>query len=419
MRAQFAEQQIIASCLVYEERMLQVLESLDDSDFSGREREHFTAIKAAYEKYGFEGMGDNAGIEIQDFSNYMDIAIKHIDENISKVKEMTSRRKLQNVVTELMVEIREGDPQEGALKAIEEISNIVNESSTSKEQTMSEVMQDAVKVIDRVRAGESFGLRSGLDIDKKIGGFQNGQFYLIAARPSMGKTALALQIAASMSKEVPGAFLSLETTNSNIGMRHIVREAMIDAETLREGKINDDEYQKILDYAGRLSELNLITDDTMDVTAGGIFTKANYLKRKYGIGFLMVDYVQLMQAKAESRERQIAEVSMACRAASKQLDIPIIGLAQLSRKPEERTNKEPMLSDLRESGQLEQDAFCVMFLYRPEYYGVQTYEDGSSTEGICEAIIAKNKDGATGKMKLQFDKRHMKFNNLVHDPTPF
>ena len=419
MRAQFAEQQIIASCLVYEERMLQVLESLDESDFAGREREHFTAIKASYEKYGFEGMGDNAGIEIQDFSNYMDIAIKHIDENISKVKEMTSRRRLQNVVSELTVEIREGDPQEGALKAIEEISNIVNESSTSKEQTMSEVMQDAVKVIDRVRAGESFGLRTGLDIDKKIGGFQNGQFYLIAARPSMGKTALALQIAASMSKEVPGAFLSLETTNSNIGMRHIVREAMIDAETLREGKINDDEYQKILDYAGRLSELNLITDDTMDVTAGGIFTKANYLKRKYGIGFLMVDYVQLMQAKAESRERQIAEVSMACRAASKQLDIPIIGLAQLSRKPEERTNKEPMLSDLRESGQLEQDAFCVMFLYRPEYYGVTTYEDGSSTEGICEAIIAKNKDGATGKMKLQFDKRHMKFNNLVHDPTPF
>jgi len=418
MRLLQAETEIIGSILADEKLLVQVMENLKDSDFGGQERDAFVGIKDAYEKYGFNGIWENAGFRSDDIVQYVRYGISSLDENIRVVKEMSVRRDILTIISKLSIDIREGaDPASTALEAVNAISDLINSSSTKRELTMSEVMMEAVSTIEALRNGDAdWGMRTGLAIDAKIGGFQNGLFYIIAARPSMGKTAFALQVAATLAKQTPGAFLSLETTNRNIGFRHIIREAMIDGESLREGNISEEQFAVIMEKASELSNLSLITDDTTDVSAGGIYAKANYFKRKHNIGFLFIDYVQLMKSDKNNREQQIADVSRACALTAKELDIPVIGLAQLSRQNEQRSDRRPLLSDLRESGQLEQDAYCVVFLHRPEYYSSEPYPDGSSTANICECIVAKNKDGPTGIQKMHFNKKHMRFENLPTNP---
>ena len=360
--------------------------------------------------------------EINDvaFQDFITLSQPSINDEIEQLIEDYNRRRLREI-SDTIYNVSPDEPyQDKTINAIHQLSDLLIGHETN-EQTMDEVMDATVEMIEKIRAGEEIGFKTGLDIDRILHGFQPGQFYILAARPSMGKTALAVQMAKTIAERVPVAFLSLETTNRSLGMRYIANHCRIPADKMQGGYINDEQMQTIRNGADDLSRLPIILDDTTDLSSEGIRAKVNHLVRKHDIKMLYVDYVQLMQSDKNSREQQVADISRSCVGVAKEFDIPVVGLAQLSRKNESRTDKRPMLSDLRESGQLEQDAFCVMFLHRPEYYGVDTMEDGTSSDGIAEIIIAKHKDGKTGIKRQYFEKENMRFENLtmnepIHEP---
>jgi len=413
------EKIIIGSCLTYEKCLAQAVKDLSKKDFQSL-APLFGAIKEFYKTgkdhediiFDVTEILKRSGVE-HDLYNYIGYGVPSINQNIENVKDASLRRSIKEISDELyQLQDKEPDIKSAVVKCIGMLSELLNGNS-KEEQNMSDVMDDTLKLIEKIRNGETLGMTCGLDIDDMLQGFQDGQFYILAARPSMGKTALAVQIAQSISLHGAVAFLSLETTNQSLGLRHLTNFAKIDGDKLRTGKITDNDFEKLKGHAQRLAELNIITDDTTDISAESLHAKVNYLKRKYDIKMLIVDYVQLLKSDKDIREQQVAEISRSCVAVAKEFKIPILGLAQLNRGVESRGgDKRPMMSDLRESGQLEQDAFCVMLLHRPEYYGIKQYPDGKSTDGIAEVIVAKHKDGKTGIKKLLFQKEFMRFENL-------
>ena len=420
------EQTIIGSCLSYEKCMAQAVQKLRKKHFVffapvWREIMEFYKKGRDHEDMLFDVKKALDG-EINDvaFQDFITLSQPSINDEIEQLIEDYNRRRLREI-SDTIYNVSPDEPyRDKTINAIHQLSDLLIGHETN-EQTMDEVMDATVEMIEKIRAGEEIGFKTGLDIDKILHGFQPGQFYILAARPSMGKTALAVQMAKTISERVPVAFLSLETTNRSLGMRYIANHCRIPADKMQGGYINDEQMQTIRNGADDLSRLPIILDDTTDLSSEGIRAKVNHLVRKHDIKMLYVDYVQLMQSDKNSREQQVADISRSCVGVAKEFDIPVVGLAQLSRKNESRTDKRPMLSDLRESGQLEQDAFCVMFLHRPEYYGVDTMEDGTSSDGIAEIIIAKHKDGKTGIKRHYFEKENMRFENLtmnepIHEP---
>lgn len=239
----------------------------------------------------------------------------------------------------------------------------------------------------------------------------------------MGKTALALEIMRRMARNnLPSGIISLETSHTNLGYRLLSQTSGIPAHQILNAQLSQNELDKLMKAASQLSELGIVIDDSVGLSVTKLRAKARQMKQKHNISALFIDYVQLLQAEGYNRENQVANISRACKAVAKELDIPVIALAQLSRDLEKRGgDKRPIMSDLRESGQLEQDADVIMFLHRPEYYGVATDALGNSTEGICEVIVAKNKEGKTGVKNLEFDKERMMFSNLdpiMHKAKP-
>lgn len=416
MRAEYAEKTLIGSALMYEECAMKIME-LSPEHFAGSEREDFEEIKRAYEKHGHESLVINAeAISGRSYIDKLDNGVKAIDEYMDVVKQMAVRRQVFNIASRLTKDSKEGsEPEVDAMKAVQELSEILNKGTTTREQTNKELLDETLDMIENIQRGEIYGFETGMDIDAVLGRFQKGLFYVIGARPSMGKTAFAVQIAMEVAKMHYVAFLSLETTNRQIGLRQVIQSALVDSDQIRNGQLNDRQMDAIKEKAKELSELKMVVDDTTDITAGGLYSKINYMKKKYDIQMLFVDYLQLMKSHGQSREQEIANVSRVCVNIAKELDICVVGLAQLSRKNEERANKRPMLSDLRESGQLEQDAYAVMFIHRPEYYGITTDENGNSTYGLAEISIAKNKDGQTGIVPMIFDKQFMTFRNMSED----
>lgn len=294
---------------------------------------------------------------------------------------------------------------------------------SDKQDTLSKISDslfDVFKKIMEVREGDKkLGLTTDLDFEKYLGGFENGKLYIVAARPAMGKSAFALEIIKRLAKlGVPVGMMSLEMSNTSLAMRLLTSDVQIDAGDLRQGKISDDQVEQIQATCESLSQLPIYFDDNSYVTAQSLRARASFFKQKYGIGMLVIDYLQLMTGDNDSRERDIAEISRMCKIIAKELDIPVLALAQLNRGVEARDDKRPRLSDLRESGAIEQDADAVMFLYRPEYYGIEYYPDsedsiirGTSTKNICEVIIQKNRDGETGIVRQVFIPNLMVFKN--------
>jgi len=260
------------------------------------------------------------------------------------------------------------------------------------------------------------GVTSGFpEIDALTGGFQKSDLIIIAGRPGMGKTAFALSIArnAAVRDQVPVAIFSLEMSLEQIALRLISMEANVDMHALRTGRLSADQWQRIAGFVGRISEAPIFIDDTPALSTLELRAKARRLKAEHNIGLIIVDYLQLMQPpKAESREREISMISRALKSLAKELEIPVIALSQLRRAVEERGDKRPFLSDLRESGSLEQDADVVIFVHRPEYYGITVYEDGTPTEGTAEIIISKQRNGPLGTIRLSFLKHSTKFAQL-------
>jgi replicative DNA helicase len=288
--------------------------------------------------------------------------------------------------------------------------------------SMDRAVRDALEYIEAIHSNtkQKFSVPTGFyELDELLGGFQKSDLIIIAARPSMGKTALALTLArnATVDHKVPVGIFSLEMATMQLIIRMLCAEGRLNAHLVRTGKLPMEEGVKLSKNAHRLIESPLYIDDTPAQTVLEIRAKARRLKAEKNIGMIIIDYLQLMQgpSNSESREREISHISRSLKSLAKELNIPVIALAQLNRAVETRTDKRPQLSDLRESGSIEQDADVVLFLNRPEYYGIKTFSDDStSTDGVAEVIIGKQRNGPTGDIRLAFIKEYARFENLAH-----
>ncbi|MBK9248789.1 MAG: replicative DNA helicase [Ignavibacteria bacterium] len=260
------------------------------------------------------------------------------------------------------------------------------------------------------------GVPSGfVRLDEMLGGFQNSDLIILAARPSMGKTALALSIARNVAVEYDKAvgIFSIEMASTQLMMRLLSAESRINAHEIRSNRISHAMMPKLVETIGRLAELKIFIDDSPALTIMEIRAKCRRMRAEHDVKMVIIDYLQLIHApKAESREREISIISRSLKQIAKELNIPVIALAQLNRSVESRGDKTPMLSDLRESGSLEQDADVVMFVNRPEHNSIPVYEDGSPTEGTAEIIIGKHRNGPVGKVRLAYLKNFARFENL-------
>ena len=251
------------------------------------------------------------------------------------------------------------------------------------------------------------------DFDYRTAGLHNSDLILVAARPAMGKSAFALNIAsyAATRASVPVAIFSLEMSKEQMVNRILCSEAMVDSNKVRTGKIDDDDWQKLAETSGILSESKIFIDDTPGISITEIRAKCRKLKLEHNIGLVVIDYLQLVQGSGRraigSREQEIAEISRSLKILAKEINVPVIALSQLSRAPEQRPDHRPMLSDLRESGSIEQDADIVTFLYRDDYYN-----EDSEKKNIAEVIIAKHRSGSTGTVELLWLGNYTKFANI-------
>lgn len=253
------------------------------------------------------------------------------------------------------------------------------------------------------------------DLDNITAGLHNSDLIIVAARPAMGKSAFAINIAtnAAVKANVPVAIFNLEMSKEQVGNRILCSEAMIDSNKVRTGQLGDDDWVKLANTIGTLSEAPIYIDDTPGISIMEIRAKCRKLKLEKNIGLVVIDYLQLIQGtggRNSSREQEISEISRSLKIIAKELDIPVIALSQLARATEKRDDKRPMLSDLRESGAIEQDADIVMFLYRDDYYNKE-----SEDRNLAEVIIAKHRGGSTGTVKLAWMGNFTKFGNAAYN----
>jgi len=294
---------------------------------------------------------------------------------------------------------------------------------------LSSVVSDVLVQLEELAKQEGLsGIASGFaSLDDYTSGWQNGDLVIVAARPGMGKTAFVLSMARNMAveHEVPVAIFNLEMTSDQLTKRLLSIETEIPAEKFRSGKMSDAEWNLLHTKMGRIQEAKIYINDASMLSIFDLRAQARRMKSQYNIGILIIDYLQLMTAqtnnKSGNREQEISTISRNLKALAKELNIPVIALSQLSRKVEERTDKgghkRPRLSDLRESGAIEQDADIVSFIYRPEYYKVEFWEDDSPTQSQAEFIIAKHRNGKTGNIRMRFDGEFGRFSDL--DTTDF
>jgi replicative DNA helicase len=338
------------------------------------------------------------------------------------VREKALRRRLIEVSTAIVSEAFESSAPAGELlDAAEHRIFEVNQSRGNEGFTrIKELLWPTMENIEKLqRGGESItGVPSGFkDLDDLTAGFQKSDLVIVAARPSMGKTAFVLNIAqnAALDKNVPVAFFSLEMSKESLVQRLLTSEGRVDAQRLRKGKLHDDEFVRLGRAAGMLSHAPIWIDDTPGITLLEMRSKARRLKTDNDIGLIVVDYLQLMTGPSnqESRQQEISYISRSLKSLARELKVPVVALSQLSRAPEQRTgeNKRPQLSDLRESGAIEQDADLVMFIYRQEMYDGPVDKDGNSLEGRAEVIVGKQRNGPTGFVNLYFNKTYTRFEN--------
>ena len=274
-----------------------------------------------------------------------------------------------------------------------------------------------LNALDKIEAasrskGSVTGLATGfIDLDYKTSGMQPSDLILIAARPSMGKTAFVLNIAEYMAfrSNLTVAIFSLEMSKEQLVNRLFSLESRVDAQILRNGNLSDNDWTSLIEAAGTIGRSNLIIDDTPGISVAELRSKCRKYKLEHNLGIIMIDYLQLMQGskRSESRQQEISEISRSLKEIARELQVPVIALSQLSRAVEQRPDHRPMLSDLRESGAIEQDADVVMFLYRDDYYNHDTEK-----KDVAEVIIAKQRNGPIGTVELAWLPRFTKFANM-------
>ena len=313
------------------------------------------------------------------------------------------------------------DPLELLDEAEQKIFQIAERRLKKTFTSMSKAVAETFEILEKIHGqrGGVIGVPSGFTyLDNLTGGFQPSDLVIIAGRPSQGKTALVLSVArnAAVDHGIPIGFFSLEMSSQQLVLRLLAAEARVNAHALRTGRLSDEEWPKLSTKAHKLAEAKIFIDDTPALGILELRAKARRLKAEHNIGLVVVDYLQLMQGPrdAESREKEISMISRSLKALAKELATPVIALSQLSRAVEARSGRRPVLSDLRESGAIEQDADVVIFVHRPEIYGERFLEDGQTpSEGIAEITLGKQRNGPTGQIQLSFIKEYARFENLA------
>ncbi|HBB59749.1 MAG: replicative DNA helicase [Lachnospiraceae bacterium] len=311
---------------------------------------------------------------------------------------------------------------EGILQDTEKkIFDLVQNKGRSQNKTIREIVVDTLRHIQEVAKADSkiTGIPSGFDdLDEMTAGFQKTDLILVAARPSMGKTALVLNIAqyACFKKDYHCLFFSLEMSKEQLVNRLLAMESRVDSSHIRVGNLDDDEWRGIIESAGVIGQSNLAIDDTA-ITVAEMRSRCRRHKLEHGLDMVIIDYLQLMSSSRNSRsgeasrQQEISDISRSLKALARELQCPVIALSQLSRAVEQRPNHTPMLSDLRESGAIEQDADVVLFIYRDDYYN----KEDSDRKGVADIIIAKQRNGSIGTVSLAWIAQLTKFENLMRE----
>lgn len=339
----------------------------------------------------------------------------NVDYYAAIIEEKSMLRRLIREATEIVTEGFSGSDVNDLLNEAERrILDISNRKYTGFIPIKDALMEvfERIEFLHTHRGGTT-GIPSGfIDLDKMTSGFQRSDLIIVAARPSVGKTAFALNIAQNVgvrAKETVAIF-SLEMSASQLVQRMICAEANVDAGRMRTGYLESEDWEKVTMAIGTMAEAPIFIDDSATITVADIRAKCRRLKKERGLGLIVIDYLQLIQGRgrsSENRQQEVSEISRNLKAIARELEVPVIALSQLSRSVEQRQDKRPMMSDLRESGSIEQDADIVAFLYRDDYYDKE-----SDRQNIIEIIIAKQRNGPVGTVELAFLKNYNKFVNL-------
>ncbi|AQR98239.1 replicative DNA helicase [Clostridium saccharoperbutylacetonicum] len=425
-----AEQSVLGSMIIDKNAIAKVLESLEEEDF------YRDGHKIIYRSI-LDMFRSDIAIDLLTLLEYLKSTdmleraggVTYITElsasvpttaNLSAyikiVSDKSTLRKLIKSSTTIIEESynNQSNVEDVVDSAEKKIFNIAEKRTSKDFEPLSDVLERGFAQIEKLfnEKGTVTGVASGFtDLDAKTSGFQSGDMVLIAARPSMGKTTFALNIVeyAALKENKSVVVFSLEMSKEQLAYKLLCSEANVDMLKLRTGALEDKDWENIAMAAGPLSKAKIYIDDTAGVTVMEMRSKCRRLKIEYGIDLIVIDYLQLMSGGTgtDNRQQEVSEISRSIKALAKEMECPVIALSQLSRAPEQRADHRPMLSDLRESGSIEQDADVVMFLYRDEYYNKET-ED----KNIGECIMAKQRNGPVGTVKLAWLGQFSKFGNL-------
>lgn len=425
---QDAEQSVLGSMILDKNAIAQVLEVLKADDFY--RESHKTIFNAVLELFqkdipidlvtlsenlrSVDKLESVGGITyITELASSVPTTL-NLGSYIKIVSEKSLLRRLIRASTEIMDDsYTMQDEVEAVLDGAEKrIFNIAEKRSSGGFEPLSSILERGFVEIERMfnNKGSTTGVASPFpELDAMTSGFQRGDMILIAARPSMGKTTLALNLAEHAALRVGKsiAIFSLEMSTEQLAYKLLCSEANVDMLKLRTGELDDKDWENIARASGPLSQAKIYIDDTAGISVTEMRSKCRRLKLEHGIDMIMVDYLQLMSGSGENRQQEVSEISRSIKALAKEMNCPVIALSQLSRAPEQRADHRPMLSDLRESGSIEQDADLVMFLYRDEYYNKD-----SEDKNIAECIIAKQRNGPVGTVKLAWLGQFSRFARL-------
>ena len=430
-----AEQAVIGAMLLDADAVLKAVEILDDGAFyKEAHRRLFRAMVRLAERgdivdpltlrADLERGGDLVAAGGTDYIAELIDAVPtaaNVEYHCRIVKEKALLRRLIDVGTGIVQRAYEGREEVSAAldQAEQQIFEVSQQRGTQEVVRIKELMWQTMERIEARHQGDEsvHGVASGFaDLDDKTNGFQGSDLIIVAARPSMGKTSFCLNIAANAALEgkIPTAIFSLEMSRDQLVERLLAAESFVDLHRLRSGRLRDDDFPKMSRAAGLLGTAPIWVDDTPALTLLEIRSKARRMKAEHDVGLVIVDYMQLIRGggRHDSRQEEISFISRSLKALARELQTPVIALSQLSRAPEQRGgDRRPMLSDLRDSGAIEQDADLVMFIYRADMYRNIIEAEENADENAAELILAKHRNGPTGTIKLAFHKQYTRFDS--------
>jgi replicative DNA helicase len=434
-----AEQYVLSACFGSGDAFARSLEIIELDDFyKTSHRKIFSAMQFLFEANHpidiltiadrlrkDNDLDDAGGMDYLDFLEGLVPTSAAISHHSKIIREKKVLRDLIETATEIVASSYEDsdDADEILDKAERSIFEISEKRTKRSFYSIKEIVKSSFDSIEKLfeKPGMITGVETGFrEFDQITSGLQPSDLIIIAGRPSMGKTSLALDIArfAACKRKVPTAIFSLEMSKEQLGLRLLCSEARVSSVKLRTGFLASSDWPNLTAAAGRVSEAPIFIDDSPQLSTLDVRARSRRLKAEHSLGLVIIDYLQLMHGsrKIESRQLEISEISRGLKGLAKELNVPIIALSQLSRAVESRTDKRPLLSDLRESGSIEQDADVVAFIYRDEVYDSET-----AKAGIAEILIRKQRNGPIGDVELAFLKEYTRFENLEHhtaEPVP-